>query len=332
MSSLLLSSSSILTPNKHKIDNKKLNKWLNECDDKIRNIAKEFIKNTTYISFKTFIKEIRKNLKKLLSLPIIKQKKHLQFYLGEIEEIKYKSNNWIIEIIKKILILEGKEDYIISKITDKKDIDYSNYVIIADDASYSGSQIANMIEDNFSKLRENIELYIFIPFISLQAITTIINAFKETMSYNEKRFNEKTNEYDEISKIRGNIYINKNVYIMKPINELMSSSKIKELFSYYTLKGENIKEYPIYFDHKVADNYSSFPLIYSYGIIPNTHNKTIIHYCKLHNIPLKKRFNELERNVFLLNSSNKMTELYDISAPPVPLQPYKPNFIKINQN
>ena len=78
----------------------------------------------------------------------------------------------------------------------------------------------------------------------------------------------------------------------------MNKTKIEKLFKYYTKSGLNIREYPIYFDHKVGDSYSSFPLIYSYGVIPNTHNQQIILKCKENFISLKSEFDNLERVVF----------------------------------
>jgi len=60
----------------------------------------------------------------------------------------------------------------------------------------------------------------------------------------------------------------------------MDANKIIKLFKYYVKDGFNIREYPIYFDHKVADSYSFFPLIYTYGVIPNKYNSEIILDCK----------------------------------------------------
>ena len=186
-----------------------------------------------------------------------------------------------------------------------KDIDLSIPVIIPDDASYSGSQISSFIE-NF----ENTicDIYILIPFLSNTAIDVIKNAF---------------NEYN----INGELYFSNKKFIMKPIYDLMEEHKIEKLFSYYTMNGKNIREYPIYFDHKVADNYSSFPLIYTYGIIPNTHNKNIIQMCKKNRIPLKKHFNELEKMPILKNCDFNIE--YNLSTPSCPLQPYKQNFLQI---
>ena len=86
---------------------------------------------------------------------------------------------------------------------------------------------------------------------------------------------------------------------MKPLTELMDIEKIKKLFNYYGSK--TITQYPIYFSHKIADSYSSFPLIYSYGIIANKKNKDIINDCKIRMIGLKTRFDELDKiNLILL--------------------------------
>lgn len=110
----------------------------------------------------------------------------------------------------------------------------------------------------------------------------------------------------------------------------MTQDKIIKLFSYYTKDGQNVREYPIYFDHKVADNYSSFPLIYTYGIIPNQHNKNIIQMCKKNRLPLKNYFKDLQRVPILNNCSYDI--LYDISTPPCPLQPYKKSFVSIKRS
>jgi hypothetical protein len=100
-----------------------------------------------------------------------------------------------------------------------------------------------------------------------------------------------------------------------------------ELFKYYTEKGTNIRSYPIYFDHKIADSYSSFPLIYSYGIVANEKNKLIINDCRKKSIALKTKFKELDRIVFIENCIQNDT-YFDINKPNCPLQPYKQNFIK----
>tara|TARA_Y100000389_G_scaffold65563_1_gene61668 strand:- start:1272 stop:2249 length:978 start_codon:yes stop_codon:yes gene_type:complete len=292
----------IIKPNNHKIDKQKLKLWLDNSDSNIKTIATEFILKTTHISYNIFKKFLLKSFKEML----FKLKtKTLQFFIiSDNDEIsyKFKSGYWIFNHLLNYI---NTKIYTIKMINDIKDVDLSIPVIIPDDASYSGSQISSFIE-NFENT--TCDIYILIPFISNTAIDVIKNAF---------------NEYN----INGELYFPDNKYIMKPIYNLMEEQKIEKLFSYYTMNGKNIREYPIYFDHKVADNYSSFPLIYTYGIIPNIHNKNIIQMCKKYKIPLKNHFDELEKNPILKNCSIDLK--YNIGTPPCPLQPYKKNFLEI---
>lgn len=290
--------SSIVKPNSHKINITKLMLWLGNCDESIKSIANEFILHTTYISYRMFIKRYKQAVSEMMKM--LKPEK-LQIYLSD--DNVNKSGYWILQIIKSIVKIE------IIVINNVKDIDNSTPVIIADDASYSGSQIYLFLED-FANVK--CDIFILIPFISNTAIDIINNSVKD---YN----------------IDGTIYfLDKSLYIMKPIYELMDKEKIEKFFIYYSIVPKNTREYPIYFDHKVADNYSSFPLIYTYGIVPNSHNKAIIHECKTKRIPLKDRFNELERVPILTNCDINVP--YNLGTPKCPLQPYKLDFIKNKSN
>ena len=298
-------SNNIIKPNKHSIDNNNLNLWLNKSDKDIKSIATEFIMKTTYISYSIFVKYLKKSFYEMIS--DLKTTKTLQFLIiSDNDKIsyKYKSGYWILNHL--YYYIDTKE-YSIKIVNDIKDIDTSIPIIIPDDASYSGSQISSFIE-NFENM--SCDIYILIPFLSNTAIDVIKNMFNA-------------------SNIEGNLFFpNKSKYIIKAIYELMNEEKIEKLFSYYTKDGKNIREYPIYFDHKVADNYSSFPLIYTYGVVPNIHNKNIIQMCKKNRLPLKDYFDKLERIPILKNCSINLE--YNIGTPPCPLQPYKQNFIAIN--
>ena len=296
-------SSQIIKPNKHSIDNRKLYKWLDNSDVEIKNIATEFIMKTTYISYSVFNKVIKKAFYEMLS---ILKTKTLQFYIAS-DNInhKFKSGFWVLKHIEQYI---DKDKYDVKIIYDIDNIDFDIPVIIPDDATYSGSQI-NMFLEVFQN--KNCDIYILIPFISNTAINVIKDSFEK---YN----------------INGNIFfVNKAKYTMVPIYELMEQNKIEKLFSYYSKDGKNIREYPIYFDHKVADNYSSFPLIYTYGIIPNKYNKNIIQNCKKNRLPFKEIFDKLERIPILKNCDINIE--YNLQKPSCPLQPYKENFHKISE-
>lgn len=290
--------SSIPKPNTHKINIKKLMLWLGKCDESIKSIANEFILHTTYISHRMFIKRYKQAISEMMKM--FKPKK-LQIYLSD-DNIN-KSGYWILQIIRSMV----KIDIVV--INNVDDIDETIPVIIADDASYSGSQIYQYLEDFANK---KCDIFILIPYISNTAIDIINGSVKD---YN----------------IDGTIYfLDKSLYIMKPIYELMDKEKIEKFFIYYSIVPKNTREYPIYFDHKVADNYSSFPLIYTYGIVPNNHNKAIIHECKTKRIPLKNKFSELERMPILTNCDINIP--YNLGTPQCPLQPYKENFVKNKSN
>jgi len=295
----------IIKPNKHSIDNNNLNLWLNKSDKDIKSIATEFIMKTTYISYSIFVKYLKKSFYEMIS--DLKTTKTLQFLIiSDNDKIsyKYKSGYWILNHLYDYI---DTKKYSIKIVNDIKNIDTSIPIIIPDDASYSGSQISSFIE-NFENM--SCDIYILIPFLSNTAIDVIKNTFNS-------------------SNIEGDLFFpNKSKYIIKPIYELINEEKIEKLFSYYTKDGKNIREYPIYFDHKVADNYSSFPLIYTYGVIPNIHNKNIIQMCKKNRLPLKDYFDKLEKIPILKNCFIDLE--YNIGTPPCPLQPYKHFFIAIN--
>lgn len=292
----------IIKPNKHPIDNDKLFKFLSRTDPDIKSIATEFIMKTQYIPYKLFVKVLKACFKEIVSKV---KTTILQFYLPKDDKDYYhKSGYWILQHIKKYV---NNKKYNLVVIDDIRKINTSIPIIIADDASYSGTQLSSYIEA-FANM--NCDIYMLIPFISNTAIDVITEGFRE--------FN-----------IEGDIYFaNKSKIIMKPIYELMEENKIEQLFSYYTKDGQNIREYPYYFDHKVADNYSSFPLIYTYGVIPNAHNKKIIQDCKKNRLALKDHFHKLQREAILKNCNTNI--LYDIGKPACPLQPYKMDFVKIS--
>lgn len=264
-----------------------INLWLLKCDNNIREIAKKFLDKTEYISENKFDEYLLKSFNEMLE---IYEFKTLQFFNPE--NNPNKSNYWVIN---KLLKFITDDTYSIIVSDNISDFDSTYPIIIADDASYSGSQICNYIEDYIDV--KKYKLFILIPFISKIAIERISNFSKDIK------------------------FIEKNRYELKPLTELMEIEKIKKLFDYYGIS--IISQYPIYFNHKVADSYSSFPLIYSYGIMPNEKNKEIIKYCKMKMIPLKTRFDELDRITILNNCNDINSSNFDINNPFYPIPPYR---------
>jgi hypothetical protein len=288
----------------YNINNNLKNEWLAKCDISIKDIAEEFLNITQYISNDIFDDYLAKSLKEMLEYFDNIKNIYIQFFIPE--NSLNKSNYWVIKKLVKLINDNDNGKYIISINSDIKSFNNNFPIIIADDASYSGSQICSYIEDYIDS--KNYKLFLLIPFISKIAI-------------------ERIRSYDNNIK-----FIENNRYELKPLTDLMENEKIKRLFSYYG--NSNITQYPIYFNHKVADSYSSFPLIYSYGIMPNQKNKEIISYCKIKLIPLKNRFDELEKIIFLNNCDNAINNSnnYDINNPIYPIPPYKNNNNNNNKN
>ena len=118
------------------------NEWLSKCDDSIRDIADEFLNITKYISTDIFDDYLSKALKEMLDYYDINQIIYIQFFIPE-DSFK-KSNYWVI---KKLINFINNDKYIITINSDITSFNSNYPIIIADDASYSGSQICINIED-----------------------------------------------------------------------------------------------------------------------------------------------------------------------------------------
>jgi hypothetical protein len=85
------------------------------------------------------------------------------------------------------------------------------------------------------------------------------------------------------------------MYTIKPLSTYMSVDEFDTIWKYYGITdvAEEMKRYPIYFDHKVADRFSSFPIIYG-GVVPNETYRTIT-----------DKINEIGRKISLLITKPK---------------------------
>ena len=157
------------------------------------------------------------------------------------------------------------------------------------------------IKDNKVK---NIKLSLVVPYISKESLKDIKNIF-------EKRNNIKFNVIDHIPIDRADKYLNKEYYELHKIN-INKDITIDTILDYYPyISNIDSKPYLIYFDHKVADNVSTFPYILN-GLVPNKNNKKIIE-----NIQILKKihiYNEL--NIYDNNEIShqvKKTQINEIN-------------------
>lgn len=252
----------------YSLDKKNIKEFIKESDDDVKGIVKKIIKNTKYVDFKEFMRNLYKSVKDLVKK--LKEKKKGLFYVYKTKDFNNKSNKWIYKYIK-IMIKHLEPNIKIILIDDKyKKIKTDDFIILPDDCIYSGSQIRNNIKDVIKIFKKFINIYILCPYISSQGISRILYKDSEI-------------PYDYNIFVSNHININKYV-----INNFINTEEIKIISSYYgNLQMKDVINddddiyytdfsgvYLIYFNHKLADYASTISLFYI-GVVPNKYNKKI---------------------------------------------------------
>ena len=262
----------------------RVTEWLDkQCDPDAKLIGKFMIDITRHVTYTEFQEKL---LESIIKIPksTLNNKKYV-IIIPDYD--RYKSNIWISSIlIDKIDTLN-----LDINILDIIPLDDSNYnkilaysllyeyidFIICDDASYSGLQLYVSIHKFNEEHKLKIKIYCLIPFVSKRAIkrlseipnlillySDIIQNIKDrcaglTWVYN---YNLKLKNGDIINPKFDNFNDQLSFYLKKHFPNLNQKPADKNL-THYELNN-NI---PIYFDHKIADHISSFPIIYHYGYI-----------------------------------------------------------------
>lgn len=285
------SSSDIKLPNNLHLNFSQVNQWINNSD--IRDVCERFIQITKHYSYEQFKEVLEKCIQECLES--VSKFDNVYIYLFDEEKKinKKKSGYWVYKhLLRHMKIPIYKEE---------QELSQNDILIIPDDASYSGSQLSNIIEE----LDMKTNVFMLVPFISNVAIDLINYKYS-------KRTKNNPNLY---------LYFPNNKVILKPIYELMSDDEIKKI-AYYINKND-LRQYPVYFDHKVADSYSSFPLLYTYGIVLNDHNRNLLIKYKSKK-ELQAHQNELQAFPLLTSCENILNEeVIDPLDPKCPKPPYK---------
>jgi len=216
------------------IDNNKVTYLLsNISDKKKRGITKAIIDKTKYITYNLFKKSLMNIIKKL------PDKINILFPTF----CKTGSEHWITMICWSYI--KSKVVKVINRIDDVKLLDNDYPIVILDDAMYTGSRIMETIE--YCILDSN-------KIINNEIIICVTHATYHSMS--------------NIS-ILSNVYINmgkkfkyKIIFdrIMLSQNHYTYVYDSKYMYDNFGCEGElNV---PIYFDHKIANNFGSFPDLY----------------------------------------------------------------------
>lgn len=226
---------------------------------------------TTYVTFDEFYDSLKKCID--IFLDKIGNNSYVMLYLGRED----KSNFWVTELALDYIINNYPEKMPADILRNYKDIEYLfreeagdvKYVAF-DDCSYSGLQLSDHIEKELTDNPNRDNFYVIVPYISNSAYKLILDMNGIEYTTNNVIFNNKILKISEILNING--YDDKFIYdfiqnLLIYVNDFEigpdkgSAEYEDEDFN------ANIDNVPIYFDHKIADSVSTYPKIYSFGII-----------------------------------------------------------------
>jgi hypothetical protein len=289
-------SNPIIPKKSYPLNQEKVKEYLENTDISIRPIIKKLFDNTKHISYKSFKIVLYQNFRELINFCKINKIDTIILFLADIgdygdSKITRKSNFWVAQHFYQYLIAK-KVNINLEIITNPDklyDTDPNHLILILDDCSYTGSQLHDLIEDSFPIRNELFNLYIIIAYVTEPALNKIMTSKKIASNVNIilSRFNN----------------------IINSFYEYLSSSQIKKAETIHEL---NENKYPIYFDHKLADNISTYTSIYLGKVINDS--KDII-------IPVMTNCEHI-----------KEVSGDDLWYPPCPITPYKLSSSDYNKN
>jgi hypothetical protein len=219
--------------------------WISSHPTEFQDIAKKLIQNIKHVTHEKFLKELKNCIENFNRYLDTQQDKSYSIVIPGNHE---KSALWVTSLAADFL------KYPPSKIIMNSDPNYEQFisesnmknVVLFDDASYSGIQMSGYLEKILEK-SPNSTVHAIIPFISESAIDRIYDTLSESTNYKlyssqvmESFSSFLTPEEKKLLETKG--------------NPVFSPEKNNE----YKLKGfDNL--IPIYFDHKIGDNFSVPP-------------------------------------------------------------------------
>jgi hypothetical protein len=258
---------------KYSMNKKRANEWVLSQKTKLkRRVAKHFINNTTYVTFNEYFLGIGKLIKDNYET-IVKDADKIIMCISLPKKSQYFTSIIAMHYIRKYNFREP--DYFVKYITVKNTQDP---IIIIDDMSYSGSQMRDMFtkiyKDCVKKYENDQESANLTPKIHL--LLYGINNFSERrLSMIENMIitepqgprNIPTKKFINVAS-PFKIYYYKKFELLIDVNAEMAHL-IHYFFSPY-LSGAPVLS--IYFDHKIADDVSTFMKTIMYGpIIPKSY-------------------------------------------------------------
>jgi len=241
-------------------------KYINgQCSEKSKEIASIILDNTKHISYTSFLTAIYNSVDKFIRLC----KKDISYILiVSINETNVdKSNYWVAQLVYNYLIHKCDINIIdiIHNINYIKHIDKVNVqYIYCDDCSYTGTQLSDDLNDIIQFVKD---------YRSGVDKPTIVNTIVPYISEYAK---------EQLK----SVYYSEELKTFKTILQEHSKAEIdinsKHLADYFLWNGSNFdNQVAVYFDHKIADDLSTFPFIYMTGMIAtDKYPNSTIYYCK----------------------------------------------------
>nr|QBK90171.1 MAG: uncharacterized protein LCPAC102_00840 [Pithovirus LCPAC102] len=224
-----------MDPVDRSIDQTKVNNYLNSIQDfKIKEITQLIIDNTTYINFNTLKNELIKQVNKLPN--------NINILFDTRDKVG--SEHWLI-----VLIWPWIKNKVIKVINTFTDIDNDYPILIIDDAIYSGHYMMGVM-DMIS--------YEYKQFNNISWNAPFKNKFIGMVAYASKNGIEGINRNSKYMGADILIYTDN---IIANISQLIPNYNNDYMHKNFGIENDNV---PIYFDHKIAGKFSSFPNIYKH--------------------------------------------------------------------
>ena len=219
-------------------------------NDYNRYFAETIIVNTLYINYDNFKSKLIESFERFKTN--IKDKPFMIMFSCD----KIGSETWLTHILWPKITQLNFQGFMTSHGDDFVYRQYVEDILIIDDCAYSGNNILTTIDITTYILKESFTFHLVVPFIS-DSLMDNLKSMKSDFATNIEGANSNFNvEYYNVNKL---LFIEKNIDLFFP-NGIDDIEKYKSVFDLQMVGC------PIYFDHKVANNFGTFPSIYLEGL------------------------------------------------------------------
>ena len=274
---------------KANINEKKLSKYIDLYKKENKELIREVIQNTVFISFNKFYSELKFQIEKFNNYLSENSISKYVFVLGVGNDVGastldfniFKSNLWVFMLGWKYLKIKPYD--IVLNLNTALRLHYpkiKNFLLV-DDCSYSGDQMFNQVIKVASTefLFHDKKGYI----IKTETKNAVYQPIQEKLAnihliipYLSKIAYEKIKELDLIT---GFNIIRYNSYIINPFKDILKGTtlkKVSDLYKNYYKFVEFGNLIPIFFEHKIADMISTIDLILIKGQVLDNPDKRLV--------------------------------------------------------